>query len=318
MPSSHKSISSCASLGDLSKDSLDLEEVQMEALAETFQERLMKDDLVQDRHFRSRTVPKAFFGKDAVNILLEILEKDRNDTVTREQALQVGRDIEHNFLFFCHVKNHAYSIGCKKDKHVGLQDDEKEMYQFHNNLPIQVYKARIEHPNMWGRVRLLEATLKVTTHKGMVRQYKDCFMAKGAIGCLMDLKLVRSRREGAHFLTKMNEKVDCFRLATGGKSDLSDDEQLFRFVPASERSKEPTKSSRTRKTTRSAANSKSPSRYSKSPVRKNEEASTRTDASSAVSKTTKDAAYFRERATGIRSRLDRFRDQRSRAAAISA
>ena len=306
---------SCDSVSaDRPDGSLELEDVQLEALAETFQEQLYKNNLVQDRHFRSRTVPKAFFGKDAVTALLELLETDETIvgetiSVTREQALQVGRDIESKFHFFCHVKDHAKVSKRKKSKDC-LQDNDKDMYQFKDNLPMQVYKVKRKHPSMWNKVSLLEEHLELTTHKGRIRQHKDCFMAKRAVDVLMILKLVKSRREAVHLLNKMNERVSCCvpvmaLTPGGGVQDFSDDDQLFRFTPKADRVAEPA-----RKNTSSKSSSKTSS--SKSPVRRNKSVNS-SDSPTEVSITSsskKDNGYFKDRALGIRNRLDQYRDQR--------
>ena len=317
-------VSGNGSCGDHSLDrpdgSLELEDVKLEAFAETLQEQLHKKRLVQDRHFRSRTVPQAFIGKDAVTILLELLESDESIvseaiTVTREQALQVGRDIEKKFHFFCHVKNHAKISKRTKSKDC-LQDNDKEMYQFKDNLPMQVYKVKQKYPSVWNKVSLLEEHLELTTHKGTIRQHKECFMAKRAVDVLMILKLVKSRREAVHLLNKMNEKVSCFvpvlaLMAGGGVTELGDDDQLYRFTPKADRVAEPV-----RKST-SGRRSSTSSKQSKSPVRRNVSVGSN-QSPTEKSHGKKDQDYFKNRALGVRNRLDIYRDQRGGGAATVA
>ena len=78
----------------------------------------------------------------------------------------------------------------------------------------------------------------------MQRTFHGCFPAKVAIDTLVQVKLVRSRREGVPMMRKMMDKVRCCRPVlllvanmplTAVKDDFQDNEQIYQLVPHQDR-----------------------------------------------------------------------------------
>lgn len=306
---------------------LGLPPFQLEALADGFQEVLIQQNLVQDRPgagIGSKVISKCFTGKDAVDVLLALVQDQSGLVeVTRNQAIQVGREMQHQFHFFSHVKH--------KHTRNNLQDSAEELYHFEHNLPMQVYSMKKQYPSVWDRATLLENRVTTGDHKVLLKQHHDCFLAKEAVDALMEVKLVRSRAEAVHLIRKMNEKVNCCRMVDHPGNDgtnFRDDNTLFRFVPKEERHP------RTR--SKSPARSKSPRRTGSKegggiPLRRQKTAEggvpgerpspiarARSDERGRSCSPTKDKAYFQDRVAGLRHKLDEARQEKAAAAAAAA
>ena len=303
-----------------------LELFKLEAIAEAFQDRLLTDNIVHDPILGTRTICRSFLGKDAVSVLVEVLKNSTTGEaeVTRERALVVGRKIAEEFRLFAH---HASSGG--KDASLVLQDN-KEIYFFQNNLPIQVHKMKKQYPSPWDRVKLVEEHIQVKDHKGLLRVYQNCFVASEAVDVLMELKLVRSRGEGVHMMQKMNEKVNFFKPANAmDPSEFKDDKYMYlTFVPKEFRNPEPKtarktavspKKSSSRSWLRQSKSTELESSTSLSPNLPPRTKSLETDGSVRSCRTysPKDKSYFEDRARCIRGRLDELRREK-RSATTSA
>lgn len=217
-------------------------EKQLEALAEVLQAQLIEQKLIQDRSTLLKTVPQAFLGKDAVTILqtawVDILkqgdyEDDQLPTtpatpLTREEALEKGRDIVQHFKMFRHAT-------CETTE---LKDSDSEYYVLDHNLPSQVRRVKNKHKSYWDKMRLLEANVEVKDRKHMFRVFPQCFIAKEAVDACMDLKLVKSRGEAVHLIKKLNQKVHCADHVCN-EHEFKDEHLFFRFVPKNQRIPDP-------------------------------------------------------------------------------
>ena len=75
--------------------------MQLEAFAEELEERLTKSKMIKNRQQDQKRITKSFTGQDAVTVLREILQDESCGVpATRDQALQVGREIDTEFQFF--------------------------------------------------------------------------------------------------------------------------------------------------------------------------------------------------------------------------
>lgn len=290
---------------DLAEEDLALElpDVQLEALADAFQEMLFKTGKVQDRQLRNRPVPQSFQGNHAVDVLHKLLlEQSGLNEISRNQAVRVGRKIQTQFHFFVHNLSTA-------KKHYPLQDCDHDLYQFDHNLPMQVYKVRKQYPSLWDKVTLLENRVPLKDHRGLVKVHNNCFLAKEAVDVLMQVKLVKSRKEAVHMIQKLNEKVYCCRLADHPGNDgtnFQDDTQLYRFVPKEERIKPPP--TRTRSHSPARKHNKKLDSSMQDVSSKSHHSHRRRDRANSPAK---DAAYFQNRAQGVRDRLDQHRQERA-------
>lgn len=308
-----------------------VQSMQLEALAEELHERLVKDKLLKNRKHRSKYLYDSFTGQDAVTVLLDILQ-DENCGIpaTREHALQVGRDIAAEFQFF------AFAGKPKKSSPAMmiLEDNTSDLYQFQNNLPTQVYKMKKEYPSMWDKVSLMQSKVRVGDNAGIVRSYANSFVAQEAVDCLMKLKLAKSRREAVHLVRKMNEKVGCCRhVSLPETSEFADNDQLFKFTPVEEQIPRPTKSLSPKRSKSSRQLIKGLEKISvtimkdtsgkSNPGSETASAAIKTvrtakTTASEASRKSKDSAYFKTRATDIRSRLNVHRNSRSTPTATTA
>jgi hypothetical protein len=296
---------SLVSLNSAVTSSSDKGNLRLEALADTLQEQLRSANLIQDRKKAGKKIsPNCFLGCDAVTVLMNILQTERlelydesdealsqpDGPVTREEALTVGREIALAYRFFVH----ADAKNGKKD--LMLQDTDTDFYVFHNNLPMEVYKMKKQHPSAWDRVKVLEEHVVVKVCKGPVRIHIGCFIASEAVDVLMKLKLVRSRGEGAHAMQKMNEKVRFFKVVSHHEmTEFKDDKTMFlQFTAKDSQVKELLKERGRRVSHGLSQGSNHPS--SGSMVRSNHSCSS----SGSV---TKDNRYFKLRAKDIRDRL---------------
>lgn len=292
---------------DESSTPLQLQPVQLEAIADALQEQLIKEGRVHDHEHKSRTITKAFCGSDAVSCLLGLLKDQLSSSeVTHAQALQVGRDIQKQFHFFSHSKTTS-------SKSYDFLDSDSDLYQFKNNLPMQVHTVKKKYPSMWDKVRVLEENIQLSSHKGIVKTHHDCFIAKEAVTVLMGLKLVRSTGEAVHLIRKMNEKVHCCRLVDHPGNDGSnfrDDNSLYRFFAPEDRVPEPMKKGSPH------SKDKSSKKSSMRRIRSTDSlASTRSSASTSASirsspSCTKDAKYSKKQARSLRRQLDIYRNDR--------
>ena len=270
MPSSHGSIGSCGSTGTTTK--------LLEEFAQDFQTRLIRNGYLQDRKSGlTKTVPNCFTGKDAVSLLVtilqeeeELLEEERSRSSLalfpdeessdeeeedvshsrtavspeerRMEALAMGRDIAATFQLFVHAtKDPKTSTGVLGETTVTeavLEDSDREYYQFHHNLPTAVKRTKAKYPSYWDKMRFLEEHLEVQDRRHLLRVFPNCFVASEAIDVLMDKKMVGSRGEAVHLIKKLNQKVHCCEHVTHDH-DFRDAPLFFRFVPLEERMMEP-------------------------------------------------------------------------------
>ncbi|CAB9518612.1 expressed unknown protein [Seminavis robusta] len=321
-----KSNSNCSMATDRSMDrsmdsscgSHDMEGFKFEAVADLMQEQLRAENSVRDHKYGMKKIPNSFLGCDAVTALKDILETERlqssdpssfgNKPVTREEALEYGRKIAKDYRFFVHVN------ACK-NKQLVLEDTDKDVYVFQNNLPIQVYKMKKQYPTPWSRVKVLEEHVQVKDNRGIVRVFQNSFIASEAVDVLMELKLVRSRGEGTHIMQKMNDKVKFFKSANStDQSDFRDDKAMFlQFTPKEDRVQEPKPQNGKKRSSRSLSPKGKKSDRSLSPSRgKGSDRSLKGDESnrSRSMSPTKDRAYFESRAKDVRSGLGKFHEQR--------
>ncbi|CAB9518611.1 expressed unknown protein [Seminavis robusta] len=313
------------------------ESFELETVAETFQNQLFAESLVQDRLVGNKTIARSFLGSDAVTTLTDILQLQRlqqpetaegftepASPVTREEALKVGRSIAEEFSFFAH-----HAATSKNGTSLVLEDSDQEVYVFEKNLPMQVHQVKKMYPSPWDRVGLLEQHVEVKDRRGLVRVFNSCFVASEAVDAMMGLRIAKSRREAVHMVRKMNEKVNFFKPAnTTDRSEFKDDKNMFlKFIPKENREPEPKRHHH-----RMAA-SLSPKRSSPKGLRKTKSLqhegplrptsvspkSTRRLKThdgegslngSRASSPTKDRKYFEDRAKDIRGRLDELRDSR--------
>ena len=315
--------------------------MQLEAFAEELHERLVKDKLLKDRKHGSKYLYDSFTGRDAVTVLREIL-RDENCGIpaTREYALQVGRDIAAEFQYFAFARKSKKSAPAV----MILEDNNSDLYQFQNNLPTQVHKMKKEYPSMWDKVRLMQSKVRVGDHAGIVRSYANSFVAQEAVDCLMELKLVKSRREAVHLVRKMNEKVGCCRhVSLPETTKFADDDQIFKFIPVGEQTPRPAKSlspKRSKSSRQLIKGSKSSRQLIKGldkfnvsfmndtsgksdPISETASVAVKTvrtakTTASEASRKSKDPAYFKTRAADIRSRLNVHRNTRSTPTATTA
>jgi len=218
-----------------------------ESIAEAFQERLFKKNLVEDHTDRLnplKTHPRSFLGNDAVTALLHVLEKQQKKThkkkdnhkseISREDALNFGRKIAKEFHFFVH---------CGGDFSVQLQDSETELYQFHYNLPCQVLAMKQKHPSLWDKLALLESHVEIKERRQMFKVYENCFVAQEAVDSLVQLRLVKSRKEAVFLANRMNQRIGFCHHITDHEQDFEDACLFFHMKPKSERRAEPPKAS---------------------------------------------------------------------------
>ena len=221
----------------------------LEFLAETLEQQLYEQNLVQDRNSVLRkTIPKSFKGSDVVSIIHEILrQRDADDDldgadefggdpfsavatseISREEALSIGNQIAQEYEFIVHATK----------ANGELIDSKKELYQFHNNLPIQVSRAKKKYKSYWDKMKVIEANADVKDRWHMFRMFPQCFIARDLVDTVMNLKLVRSRREGVHLIRKLNQKVFCCEHVCI-EHEFQDEYLFFRFIPVSQRMREP-------------------------------------------------------------------------------
>ena len=72
----------------------------------------------------------------------------------------------------------------------------------------------------------------------MLRKFPQCFIARNLVDIVMKLKLARSRRESVHLIRKLNQKVFCCKHVCI-EHEFQDEYLFFRFIPASQRMREP-------------------------------------------------------------------------------
>ncbi|CAB9503822.1 expressed unknown protein [Seminavis robusta] len=305
--------------------------IRLEVLAETMEEKLYAASLVHEHFHMLRQVPRSFYGSDVVIVLREILQRQDNNTpVTRDQAFQVGRKIETEFQFFSHVDNLNNNKKEKDAKIKILQDNNKDLYQFHHNLPVQVYKMKKKYPSLWDKAKFLEAhlDLKAQRQRGaltmmMTTVHKNCFVAKEAVDCWMDHKLVRSRGEAVYVMNKLIERVNFCRTFKKTKStdkhEFQDDCQIYQLVPSDQRNPEPKKRSsrKPRKTDSSSSSSSSSTSTPTRPKKRNsvisstdESSRTASTSSTGSPKLIKDKAYFKDRVSNVRNGVSAYHAQR--------
>jgi Domain found in Dishevelled, Egl-10, and Pleckstrin (DEP) len=303
-----------------SSSSSNKEGIRLEALADTLQAQLRVANLIQDRKKSvTKKIPNCFLGRDAVTVLMDILQVERREgtdesddleeslrrdcPVTREEALTVGREIAKRFRFFVHADD---KIGKKK---LMLEDTDEDRYIFHNNLPIEVYKMKKQHPSAWDRAAVLEKHVEVKVRQGLVRIYVSSFVASEAVDVLMELKLVRSRGEGVHAMQKMNEKVKFFKIVNpSNQFEFKDDKNMFLQFTA----KESWVKDEPKHEGKRISHVGYPSRGSFVNSSSCSLASKNSGALSPNSNSpTKDEAYFKRRARAVRQGLGHFHEKRS-------
>ena len=233
----------------------------LEVLAAAFQQRLQDVGAITGHkapyfgrwlptRIVSKTIPKSFTGRDAVNILQELLHEEQmnDESIThvrrvqpppsRSEALEVGRAMAFEFSFFVptNSKNNSRTM------FLLLEDDAKAIYQFHDNLPSCVRAVKHQHPTYWDKMRLFEDALlrqnKIQDRRHMFRLFPSCFVAREAVDVLMQLQLVKSRREAVWLVQQLNQHVHCCQHVCS-EHDFSDDYFFFRLVPACERMPDP-------------------------------------------------------------------------------
>ena len=221
----------------------------LEFLAETLEQQLYEKNLVQNRKSAFRkTIPKSFRGSDVVSIIHEILhQQDVEDAlegedefggdptpavaaseISRVEALSIGREIARDYEFFVHATK----------ANGELMDSREDLYKFHNNLPIQVTRAKKKYKTYWDKMKVIEASVDVKDRWHMFRMFPQCFVARNLVDTVMNLKLVRSRREGVHLIRKLNQKVFCCEHVCI-EHEFQDEYLFFRFIPVSQRMREP-------------------------------------------------------------------------------
>lgn len=244
---------------------------QLEALADTFQRQLKEQGIIPNLQTK-------FSGADAVSTLQRAMnsQTDNATVFTREQAVEKANEMKSEFCFFQHVGKN------KTMDEEDLEDSPSEYYIFHRNLPSQVRKTRALHKTHWDKVRLLEQHVEVKDRRHMFRVFQDCFIASEAVDVMMELQLVRSRKEAVHMMLKLNEKVFCCQHVCQ-EHDFEDKYLFFSFVPKHERMPEPEDSKRASKRASSCGYKTKTSRKQseEKPVAESDESGRTEDASEA-------------------------------------
>ena len=199
-------------------------EQQLEQLALEFQRQLLTQGLVGQHTTVMVSVPNTFTGADAVSILQLLMPR----RTTREEALAKGEEIKETFSFFKHAIK----------PELPLLDSPADLFQFQNNLPSQVQKMKKKYRTYWDRACLLEQHLPVKTRKQLFKTLRNSFVAEEAIDVMMDLKIVKSRREGVYLMNKLNEKVSFCEPTTPGQ-EFKDEHIYFTLIPSSQRIQDP-------------------------------------------------------------------------------
>lgn len=202
---------------------------ELEELAEGLELALKQEGLVRGQSLGRRK--GTFRGSDAVTAIQQLLQAKCGEgipAVSREEALRKGLQMQSVFRFFRHASN--------KDK--PLTDKPSEMFQFDCNLPNQVKKSKSQYKSCWDKARLIEEHVECKDRRQLIRVFRNCFIAREAVDTIMELKLVRSRKEAVHLMRKLNQKVFlCEHVCH--EHEFKDENLLFEFIPHNERMREP-------------------------------------------------------------------------------
>jgi len=293
---------------------------QLEGLAKEMLERLTTSKLIQNHRLGKKQLLDSFTGEDAVTVLRGIMEEENIVVlVTREQALQVGRDIAETFQFFVHGNPKKAST-----PEALLEDTARDIFVFKNNLPSQALQTQKAYPTYFDKVRLMQSKVKLGVNVETGKTYDESFVAREAVDTLMKIKLVKSRKEAVHMVRKMNEKVNCCHHVSKPETKFSDNDQVYQFVPLDEvkQNLSPKKT----KTTKVKGIKKIDEMNSSLPEKntadlsadstKNSDGSSTNKKSKTVksvsvrtaSSQRKDKSYYQDRALDVRSRLNKHRD----------
>jgi hypothetical protein len=208
----------------------------LESLAIDFQEALYDRDLIQDRMFGLIKYPNVFLGKDAVDVLVELLQEynegclgTRDSTVARDGALEVGRAIAVEYELFESafvMKNLDHEL-----------NDGKQFYKLKNNLPCEVANTT-RNMSTLDKLRVMRKYVTIQDRMYRLRTYPRCFVGSEAVDVLMKKKIAISRQKAVKLVNKMNHEFHCFdHVADKGKK-FEDGNSFYRFLPDEELMKE--------------------------------------------------------------------------------
>ena len=201
---------------------------RMEALALEFRTRIISEGCIRDRKYQLRTFRQCFLGTDAVSILVDMLQAQGYQHVSRARAVELGRDMAHQLGVFCHVTN-GHSL-----------KDEKLFYKLDKNLPHQVQEA-LEQVGYRSAdiMALLEREVEVQDRVYHFKTYPQCFIGQEAVDTVVRLKLAIDRESATQLLLMSNRELNTFEHVTRDH-EIADAYLFFRFIPARERMLHPT------------------------------------------------------------------------------
>jgi Domain found in Dishevelled, Egl-10, and Pleckstrin (DEP) len=223
---------------------------KLEALAVSFQEEMYRQNLVKDRMYHLKTYHNCFTGRDAVNVLVQVLQQRQQQqhqemqqqhqqqqqqfqhvvvTVSREDALQVGRNIAATFGLMAHVV----------DDHL-LQDTDGLFFEFRNNLPSVVRQATTNKSTggmpltLWEQSEQFETLVRDTITKDRTyhfRTYKQCFVGSEAVDVMMtQLKFTITRLDAVKLIQQFALYADALEHVCKDH-DFKDQYLFYRFIP---------------------------------------------------------------------------------------
>lgn len=200
----------------------------LEELAEALEAALKKQGLGKKN---------TFSGKDAVTVLQNLLQAkaDQIGSVSRKEALEKGNEIRTEFDFFRHVPTIADTVFAG-DK--PLVDKPSEQYYFECNLPSQVKKAKSQHKSYWDKAKLIEENVECKDRWHLLQVYENCFIAREAVDVIMNLKLVKNRKNAVKLMKKLNQQVFLCEHVTR-EHEFKDEHLFFEFIPQNQRMREP-------------------------------------------------------------------------------
>jgi Domain found in Dishevelled, Egl-10, and Pleckstrin (DEP) len=193
----------------------------LEGIALAFYDKVQEQGLVQDRKYRLQTYPKVLLGEHAVTAYVEVLQEKGYQNVSREQATQLGRDINAQFSLLKHVTNdHELK-------------DEYLFYRFHHNLPTQVEIVK-NGKSKWDIMDMLEENFDIQDRAYHFRTYRQCFVGREAVDVVLRLKLAIHREDAVKLVLNVNGEVNCLEHVTRDHH-FADAFLFFRFIPRNQR-----------------------------------------------------------------------------------
>lgn len=191
----------------------------LESLAMDFQAAMYNKKLVKDRKFGIITYPEAFVGREAVDVLVEVLQElneedpdDQEDSaITREAALHIGRAMADQYELF----ESAFVL--KKIDHE-LNDDRFQLYKWKNNLPSDVAQITY-HMSLKDKVKVLKKYVPIQDKFFRLKSYPRCFVGSDAVDVLLKHRIVVSRRDAVKLIRKMKQEFKCFYTIVSDKNN---------------------------------------------------------------------------------------------------